>query len=544
MAVLDVNPPSVYAFQWRQMTSFLIRIEGCNFRTTLYDTDDLSTIRGASRAYLDITEYWERPLSQFGGAELIVRGASDALYRLTMDDGVVREELDRKIGGMVRRPDPDGGTLGALIPHLTFVWSVAEESDNYESDLLRLSAHCSERRLRTFNVDVPVSIGQPRPCSIDRVRPVGVVGYKTARGTQDVSKSVQLRREYGRAARQGFYEKELCEEPRFGFTNDFPALASEVKGLNPSICSKAAVIYFDGNKFTALRNKAIFGDSRDKNDSRQAHRAFSDALREARRKMLRVLLAECERFEDAMFVYDGDGEKKLRFETLLWGGDEAMFVLPAWIVLGAIGRIAEAFEGPEWRHRGMRLSHSMGVVICNHNTPIAVTRKLASEIADGAKPLAMKDRSLEDQENIFSLQVLESVEPPQENLKDFREKLYGTGNPQAFALTGSAEVRQFHELLDRFQAVEGGLPRSQLFRMIVEARTQQLFRPGKSAEALKFKEEVCAKAFKHCGCGLFDELRSSVLGCTQEAPLLPLIRLAEFWDYAAAFSKLGGAARC
>ena len=67
--------------EWKgeMLAYFLIRIEGCNFASTILDTNDLSTIRGASLAYLKLPQYWLGELNKagMGSVETIVVGASD-----------------------------------------------------------------------------------------------------------------------------------------------------------------------------------------------------------------------------------------------------------------------------------------------------------------------------------------------------------------------------------------------------------------------------------------------------------------------------------
>lgn len=520
------------------MHVFLIQIQGSNFRSTLYDTDDLSTIRGASRAYLDLTEYWFTPLQLLGEVELIVRGASDAVYRLTVSDDVTVDELDQKIDDIIRRPAPAEGTLGRTIPHLTFTWAVIEEGADYKTDLLRLLAISRARRLHLPSVDFPkLSSGEWRRCSVDKVRPASGEPYHMPDGVKDVSASVRHRRDYGREVRQRFYEKELDKPLEFDFVNDLETLAAPVTKLVPAVRRKMAVIYFDGNKFTGIRDSIVFEANGNAASARDKHKAFSDFLRAARRDLLASLLAHCAA-QPQMFCYDDRQEmQRLRFETLLWGGDEAMFVVPAWIVLGALQSIASSFDRPCWLYDDkVRLSHSVGIVICNYKTPIAVAQKLAKDIADEAKPLAKRNGTLTTQENVYSLQVLESIEPPREDLADFREELYGTRSVRPFALKGREEVQEFIKPLDAFRKDDGGLPRSQLFGLIAKARTQGLFQAEHSDEAAAFLEREVQNAFERCRCTLHDRLMSPALGYSKESPLLPLIRLAEFWDYVEPFA--------
>ena len=515
------------------MAPVLFRIEGCNFGSTLYDTGDLSTIRGASRAYLQIPRMWPNLLaSALGKIETVVVGASDEIYRAETE--AAADKFTELLGVAIQ--NAGGNSAADFLPFLSFTYAAVIESASYKDDVRKLVALCRSRQLQQLTVDVPPPADGARiPCHVDRKRPAALL-YDMPDGQQDVSLSVAKRREYGRTTRSRFYRDELGQQDAVEVIDCFQDLVTDYrekkpisapKGLAPALQNKIAVVYMDGNKFTAIRENVVFQTAQ---GAKSRHREFSEFVRKARASMLRDLLTRL-KHRPEMWHTNKRGEKELRFETLLWGGDEALFVLPAWALFEALPTLAAALDNRKlWTHGDHFLSHATGIVICNAKTPITVAKSLAESIANAAKELS-KGGSLKSHLNVFSLQVLESVEPPRQDLKEFREKFYGTRSARAFTLIGQTEIQAFLALIRNLQKEDGGLPRSQIFKLIRSARSDGLFARTNASKAETFLIGEVAKACQRCGCRHFDDPRLEVLGYSKEAPLLPLIRIAETWDY-------------
>lgn len=532
------------------MASWLVHIEAVDFAATLYDTDDLSTIRGASLAYLALPGRVARQLGEKLGCDVkeLVAAASFGLFSVTECDGVTGEQIDRALGQLItnRRGSDD---LDRVRPHLSFSWAVVPDTGNYREDLYRLQASVRVKQLQKLTLDVPPSApGRRQPCEFDRKRPapetINIAGlYSVA------SASVATRRRYGAKMRHDFYRGELgaaFERSPFEVTQTFQDIVAGQRGEAPaeaalgipaSLANKMAVVYLDGNQFTRIRDGTIFAADIPDAAKRDRHREFSDRVRQQRRVLLGRLTDELRR----------DGEHRLRFETLLWGGDEAMFVMPGWAAIDALSVIMRELGGWNWED-GYVLSHAVGAAICNVKTPIAVSSKLAKEIAEAGKPVARAGRPLQSIANVLSIQVFESVEPPREDVEDFRRELYGTGAARAFTLIGGAEVQAMLDLIRDFQDEPGGLPRSQLYGLIREARRRGpreigLFEEN-HAEADEFLENEVRIAFERGKCEVaVERLRTPALGYSGQTPLLPLIRLAELWDYVDPFGRPPGGAR-
>lgn len=532
------------------MPRFLLRIEGVDFATTLSDTDDLSTIRGASQAYLYLPERIAKRLHENTGwpIDKIVAGASIGIFRASVPDDLEEAAVERKLAEAITAPVTPSDRLDKVWPHLSFTWAAVKEGDDYGADNYKLLARARARQLRRLSVDVPPK-PTALPCRFDRRRPGHEgEGRITVGGTAyPASASVKARHDYGANERHVFYDRELdwngLHKKAFAVTQSLQDIIDPGRSdldetdrirLPLALASKIAVVYLDGNKFTAIREATVFGSAQQE----QRHREFDSFVRGKRRELLSRIVKRLARDGRHNWVYR-DGCWRLRFETLMWGGDESLFVLPAWAVMDLLPELMEALEGWDWKD-GYRLSHAVGIAVCNVKTPIAVARDLAERIANAAKDETVIGKDRKSLRNAVSLQIFESIEPPRQDLTEFREHLYGTGAARAFAWLGAEEINKALALLRRFQNEKDGLPRSQLYGLIAQARARGLIKagpltPAEQAEAQGFLDDPegpVARAFNRAGCGhLLPDLREPVLGHSAGAPLLPLIRLAELWDY-------------
>jgi hypothetical protein len=543
------------------MNSFLARIEGVNFGATLYDSDDLATIRGASYAYLKLPKLLARALAPAGwevdDGSMVV-GASDVVFSVRAPDGTEAAAIEQAIADTIR--NGPAGALDGLRPFLSFSWAAVAVGPVYGEDVARLQVATRQRQLQQLTVDVPEPPEpnrQGRPCAVDRRRPAVAA---ISRGRR-VSASVAARNCYGRNARRDFYVHELgdASRERFEVTENLQDLVNfddyrrPAPSLPNALGNKMAVIYLDGNSFTKFRESKVYSAQRDYQEDAERLRQFTEFIRAGRRTLLRRMVDELLRAPHHRNAFYDSKKKEwqLRLETLLWGGDEALFVVPAWTAMALLPAIMAALcEGPRWD--GLRLTHAVGIVICNVKTPIAVARALAERVANEAKdtlkdekrhPDGTLERSswpLDRLEDVVSIHIAESVEPPRDDIEAFRKRQYGIGKPHAFTLMGAAEVTKVLDLVREFQREGHGLPRSQLYGLIRDLRRDGLQHQGDAEAVRKFWNERVPEAFRRGKCQVPAEaLRSPSLGFRDEAPLLPLIRLAELWDYVDPFGAAG-----
>jgi hypothetical protein len=109
---------------------------------------------------------------------------------------------------------------------------------------------------------------------------------------------------------------------------------------------KMAVIYLDGNGFGKLQNELCL--------TQADQERFDETVRGYRRKMLKALIHKMESEPEDWFT--SDAEKKFRLETLLWGGDEIIRVVPSWQGWRTLAFFYE--QSKEWNFDEHHLSHA------------------------------------------------------------------------------------------------------------------------------------------------------------------------------------------
>ena len=225
------------------MPNWLLRVAGVNFSTTMDDTQDLSTRRGASLTLLNAGYAVERRLQRTFGADNIERifvGASEALFRLapTVSPGDALDEARRYLRAAVGHPlnRPLYPTAQKVrvppVATMTFVADIVEDGRPDASDLLVAKVKRAQFQSPTLRPHARIRSAKVGPCPIEHRLPadrgISVRGdmhdqalpladYRPRRDEKiiAVSRSVAQRRAYGRSARQRFYEHELKQPYRF-----------------------------------------------------------------------------------------------------------------------------------------------------------------------------------------------------------------------------------------------------------------------------------------------------------------------------------------
>ena len=386
-------------FEHKTLTHYLY-LEVVNLGNVIDDTEDLSTRRAGGYMLLELVHEVKKACA--GKLEDISVGASAGLFKLKpghrMADAragvsqVLSDALYAQATVLVADTETD------QIPHHTF--KTAREG---------LLACVRLQQMQTLGLitdfgparkpAIKSNRAQPRrpteACEIDGVRPaVEEMIYGKAPETRWQSQSVTLRRKDGIALRRRFYQRELARETDFQeplsiyvdqgrFTDHFDELTRFDQGykeiLPPGLDHKMAVFYADGDGF---------GDIAAGCDEPCDLRQWDQAVQSARRNFLRKLI---ERIETHPFgrlagAVNDDGvtePDRLRIETLMWGGDELLIVLPAWLALEAAQLFFEACP-IEWP-AGQPRQHSAALVFAHHNAPIGPLKNLASSLADTAK---------------------------------------------------------------------------------------------------------------------------------------------------------------
>lgn len=344
----------------------LLRIEAVNLVFVIDDTEDLSTRRGGSSMLLHAIEL----LRESFAAQLdpISTGASVGLFALlpAAGDG---QQLLREVRAFLQDPAQPHA-------HATFAVDLVHDSSFRQASEKALSAN---RWWQMQRLNFTTIWGEAEPaCAIDEIRPATARDHLPAGGVRAISASVHARRQAGRELRQSLYRRILGHDPGLAFTNDTESLSSFPAGGYPDIPSnldgKMALFYADGNRFGRFQR-----DCRDA----AALQSWDKEIKSRRRRLLQSLL---DWLAQTPWARTSDG--KLRFETLLWGGDEMLFLLPAWLGL----EFAEKFFSltADWCYRDEALTHAAGLVMARHSTPISQLQKLARQLAEHGKSDAHK----------------------------------------------------------------------------------------------------------------------------------------------------------
>jgi hypothetical protein len=358
------------------MTKFYLRIEGVNLNNFVYETQDLSTIRGGSLLLLQAAKDVQ---SNVAGLKEISTGASIGLFSFKAEDD---DEAKAK------RDAVDEFLHGGNYRHATFVVDVVKESGSasFPRDSEALLALNRWRQMTAPQVAVPTyNEASVITCDLDGVRPA-TVREKFKGKFHHVSKSVWARRKHGVANKREFAKTELdhigkSNVVRNEFAWDFDQIARDESQGN--LNHKMAVIYLDGNGFGKIQSSL-------KNDAEL--NKFDNALKTHRREWLASLVKGMNSGHDWLVSAEDEATANLdkkqhyRLELLLWGGDEACLVVPAW---KGWSTLTDFFtQSKDWTNPANpneKLKHAAGIVFCHHNAPIRRIKDLAKALCERTK---------------------------------------------------------------------------------------------------------------------------------------------------------------
>lgn len=443
-----------------------LRVEGVNLAHFVSDTADLSTCRGGGLLLLRaITRPGEPPpvptedqaqnvrdwLRARLGAAAVVEvsgGASSGLFALRCEAAgeksavAVRDDLANWL-----RSHPRYGHATLVVD----VEAAPPAEDGFREVGEMLLARNRHRQMTTPSLVFPgwnTSLATP-PCSVDRLRPgrARMVPADAEPGKPKpvrVSTSTKARRDFGRRQKKQFYQEEApdAQWPLAKKDTLFARHFHDIAQGTPTGCErlndKLAVLYLDGNQFGSLQRTQC--------KTRELQTQFDTQVRALRRGFLTELLNRLG--EDAEW-WTGGGDR--RIETLLWGGDEMMFVVPAWAGWDTLRLFFE--HSANWKvnlgGEEYRLTHAAGLVFAHHKAPIHRLEALAKyELAEGvkgwlkdryqSKDAALKLSARDSATNRFDYEILESFDHLGGSLERYRKRRFPEWlQPADFHLPGS-----------------------------------------------------------------------------------------------------------
>lgn len=483
------------------MVAYYLRIEGVNLSEFVYDTQDLNTIRGGSLMLLDAVRQVVNKVTRTE-LETLTTGASSGLFQFDAEDNTqserVRGEVEKLLKGYLMAKGDRNEEQQYELKHATFVVDVLKASVDFVTDRQSLLALNRWRQMQSPSLAIPTqneSDWRERiQCEVDLVRPAVTV-EDTAEGPKKVSASVKTRRQYGRLEKQTFYTEQTGLAIDRDFSRDFDELTADpAKG---NLHHKMAVIFLDGNGFGKLQDR-LCRTPADQKD-------FDHAVQRCRREFLKSLLEDSVFRDVGGWVSQAD---RYRIETLLWGGDEMIFVVPAWQGWPLLSVFYE--KSKDWKFRDEKLTHAGGVVFCHHNAPISRIKDLAEQLAQLVKAKPRND-------NLFTYQVLESFDHIGRDLLEFRKDRVPLGHDASELILPGANMGIVQT---RLPILREGLPRRKLYQLIQLLQTDL---PG----ARKMEEGIREQLLRDPdSCQPFKEIEA-YFGQTQTM----WFHIAELWDY-------------
>jgi hypothetical protein len=442
------------------MDTFILRFEAADFGSTVFDMPRLSAIRGASLAYLYSDKLVKQTLEKQTGVVVneVYTGASQGAWRLTCSHEAAKKASDA-VRDALRKDDAVTGPHSHLCYQVSLV-----KGDDGKALALAESLNATARYQGE---------GFPLPMFDPSLRGYDTDGDRARPADGKMSKARQARQDFGRRQRQNFYRDFGGRTPSHDFVDDFETMVKDAPfSRDDSPASKTAIFFADGNKLDNKRKAAV-------RKGLDHLTNFSNELKANQQRLLAQIVDWLERGatlrEQHFCVTDGeDGKLKFRFETLMWGGDEMLFVMPSWLGL----EFSENFFRwtQDWHAGGSAVTFSAGLVIANHKTPIRQTKQLAGDLAQINKDLSGQEVSA------LQAEVFESLSVPDTDLQTYRDRLYvpsGTTDDDTRSRINRGLMLRganISDILDRVRRLKGedGFPRSQLYSMIRKAAEEKI----------------------------------------------------------------------
>lgn len=540
------------------MKHWLLRYEASDFDNSLFDSSQLSAIRGASLTFLYSSQLVERLIEARAGksARTIYAGASQGAFCFSATEDDARR-LKGDVEAALSRSDAETGCH----QHMAYVVALTEWQDH--AALIRAEALCNAAGAQTAHPAFP-------PFLHDQTKPGSRRDARPAAAGKDVSAAIADRVSFGRHQRQGFYRKFLgkgASGPTFDFSDEFeeitqgaagltqvdPGDADKANALPLSLHNKMAVFFADGNAFGKHRDKAI---SRAKDLSGLT--ALSADLVKRQQELLGVIMTWLSAHyrpgeENAWFAFDRrDKVARARFETLMWGGDEMLFVLPSWLAFD----FAELFFSTvkNWTVEGNPLTFAAGMVICDRKTPISQAKTVAEDLSNASKKIAKDagDYGL----NTLQIEIFEGLSLPEHEIDSFRAKLYFHGRSVSDETEQQTNMQltikgdDVRGLASRIVELQKKLPRSQVQKLLdIGSREGVAYKRTARAEKNEMEErpehkqlkEALKTYLKRAGSeSNLDPKELSVLKPIDGKPAslaIDIAMIARLWDYVAPVSS-------
>jgi hypothetical protein len=538
------------------MPKAVLWVEGVDFDWSILDTPALSVMRGGSLINLRAGPSIEVALAtlELDNVKLLMSGASQFVFllegaedQLLLAENAVLELLqnsivvDRSNRESVRtsRHFSDEGKAPFFVSNFVAGFAIAHDDSELSNAIDIAHAYARRRQYALLTTSGVDCWHGSDACYLDRKRP----GYTSGAAPKDkvISTSAEARRSFGRQQRQMIYQAILGDsyESRLKdliFCDEFEEIVRHPPAhVRQSPSSKIAVFYADGNKFGAIRDKC--SEHSEHNERLSGLEDFSSRLSALQTQLLSALLetflgriGKPEEQTALVKIKEDLDVQKVRFETLLWGGDEVRFVMPAWMACD----FAEAFfrfvNNGDWKigsgDSKDKLTFTASCVIANVKTPIRQLIDFGAHLVSDAKEVGDREA------NKFVLEVLESYEPPAESIGEWRASclaLNQAPDPAVFILDGDALTEAFAVVRE----VAAAVPRSQLYKWLSYCSAHQLYSP--CADETELEREI-ERYFR--GPGRDDGLTLDALKLGSRSLAMSLFLVTQWADYISPFDRV------
>lgn len=431
------------------MQNHYLRVEAVNLDYSVYDTHNISVIRGGSSMLLEAVN----KLKNFPGLENVGTGASEGIFKFSASNAQEVKEMEEKV---LAQLNADGGHFA------TFIISTiaANEKDGFTRAVERLKSQARWRQYQQPSFVLPKKTDLDEECFLDRVRPAAEpipIGMKE----QNVSAAVKIRHREGRKIRNQLYRHLLGVE-KIEFTQDLETLSTGTD--DGALEGKIAFIHLDGNRFGRIRDKLC----QTENDLGKFQTLIQEQLQ---KPALQQILKEATAPKNSAFR-TASGE--IRLETLMWGGDEIEWVVPAsqaWLVLQTFFKQVAGMK-----FKGVNLTYSAGMVFSHHNLPILQVRKYANQLCDLAKSSLEKDiAKLDETANRFVFLNMTAFDLISRDVEQFLNEFHKPAKAVDFIIA----YPEMESLRNSLSNIKRYFPKNKLYEII------DALHSGKSEDEIK-----------------------------------------------------------
>jgi len=321
-----------------------------------------------------------------------------------------------------------------------------------------------------------------------------------------------------------------------------------LNGTDPwhRLSGKMAVVYIDGNQFgKQIRRSAT---------TEMEYRDIDEKMLVRRRELMSALIERMKkpiepikepnrpywRFKPQ--TWEQEQSEHYRIETLMWGGDELIWVVPAWCALETVSFFFE--QTKDWTLKDNRLdpklTHAVGMVLCSHKSPIRSVVKLAKVLADSAKDCNRKspqaavhgDGDLpfynQPKSNVMAYQVLESFDHIGNDFADARRRHRFPCMSDHEAILSVDDLASLISYINQLRVC--GFPRSRLYEIAqLPQRTAEPQANSAQTNEVSHPLRVLLDRIKDTTPSIAAALRSETLAWPKESARW--YHVMELWDY-------------